>query len=83
MAENSSPRFQAIHRTLENFVGGLILGNVKMGEKKIQDWARQFAKMHCSGRQGLWLCRQMHETSTEAAPASLCAAEPLRSRAEA
>ena len=64
-----------LHRSIEQFVGGLVVGNVLRGETLVQEWARAFSLRACGGdgmdgsacaggmgvklQKNVWLCRQL------------------------
>mmetsp|Transcript_1313 Transcript_1313/g.2191 ORF Transcript_1313/g.2191 Transcript_1313/m.2191 type:complete len:205 (+) Transcript_1313:237-851(+) len=54
-------RWGALNRQIETFVGGLVLGNVQAGEKKINDWVRRLQERCDLCRTGrVWLCQQLN-----------------------
>ena len=56
-----------VNRSVEKFVGGLIVGNLSRGEELVHKWGEAFKTSACSGaREGAgrvggepWLCRQL------------------------
>ena len=46
-----------MHKSVEQFVGGLVVGNLAKGETLVEEWARAFVAT-CGGGGG-WFCRQL------------------------
>lgn len=52
---------ETVNKALEKFLGGLIVGNAKMGEIKIHDFVRKLTADCLEGRSKVWLCNHMDE----------------------